>query len=98
MVLITKTNVTSALLEGVHRTNGDVFLLDTPMGVHQFTIATITNSHGNFVHKRGMIILRVQNAYLVFTDDTDTVLHGDVTELVDYIKKGNYAVIPAHCG
>ena len=97
MILVTKNNVTSAMLESI--CNGDIsvgsssFLLQTPLGISEFILTSTTNTHGRFMHKRGMLVLRAQGPYLAFSDKLDTLLHGDVTELVDYIKSTNYVVV-----
>lgn len=97
MTLVTKNNVTSAMLDSIcNGTNSDAsssFLLQTPVGIRQFILGPTNNTHGRFKHKRGMLVLRAQGPYLAFSNNTDVLLHGDVTELVDYIKNDNYAVI-----
>ena len=99
MTLVTKNNVTIAMLESICNVDisvrSSLFLLQTPLGISEFILTQTTNTHGRFKHKRGMLVLRAQGPYLAFSDNTDTLLHGDVTELVDYIKSNNYVVVVA---
>ena len=95
MVLVTKHNVTVDLLESIcgDDAGSGSFLLQTPKGIRKFKLRNTINTHGTRRHETGMIVLRGQGPYLVFCDDLDTALHGDVTELVEYIKTSNYAVV-----
>lgn len=95
MILVTKHNVTTELLESICSNEGDPFLLLTPVGIRKFRLCDTTNSRGTHRHEAGMLIMHGQGPYLVFNDDRDTILHGDVTELVSYIKNGNYTVVPS---
>ena len=93
MTLVTKMNVTSELLESICGGDSCSFLLQTPIGIRQFKLVPTNNTHGRFKHERGMLVLNAQGPYLAFSDNTDILLHGDVTELVDYIKSNDYVVV-----
>ena len=90
MVLLTKSNVTVELLESICSEDGGPFLLQTPLGVLQFRLAPTTNTRGKHTYGAGMLMVRAQHAYILFSDARDTLLHGTPEELVDYIKEDNY--------
>ena len=94
MILVTKHNVTATLLESIRSAVGTAFLLQTPIGIRQFRLGRTNNTKGMFRHRAGILVLRAQGPYIVFSNDQDILLHGDVTELVDYIKNDNYVVVP----
>lgn len=92
MVLITKRNVTVALLDSICSINGGAFLLQTSIGVLKFNLAPTMNTLGKHRNKAGMLVVRAQKAYLLFDTNRDTLLHGTPAELVDYIQKDNYYI------
>ena len=87
MILVTKHNVTTELLESICSNDGTLFLLQTPNGIEQFKLMTTINSLGAYRHKTGMLVSRGQGPYLVFNSRLDVCLHGDVTELVSDIQE-----------
>ena len=91
MVLITKRNVTTELLESVRDTN---FLLLTPVGITEVKLESTINSHGMYKHGVGIMVVHAQGPHLAFSDSVNTVLHGAITELVEYIKDDDYVLVP----
>ncbi len=91
MILLTKRNVTTELLEGIGC--GCSFLLQTPSGVRKVKLERTINSHGKYKGDAGMTVLCSQGMYVVFGDSVDIILHGRIDELVEYIKNDNYVVV-----
>ena len=91
MFLLTKENISKKLLSELA---GTTVLLASKFGIKIITVEFTTVSSGLYrsENQKGYLFRRVQGLYLLRSDNSDLILHGTTTDMIRFIKTGDYAL------